>query len=215
MEHFDDQNVQLSSCLLYEQYSRWKAKSKSKANLWSSTRDRHVWELVLIKDNTISQSMGMKMQNPTKSSCTGSKTKSGKGTFWCMKKSPYIGYCPEIHMKSICIAQNFMCSFIHDEPRWRTWWTQMKIIMNTTAFWCSSEIRMFAQNFKLKLVGPRTHDITPWDILQRLYEPKDSINRDQGISKTCTIAKHTRKQLWFCLKLLQTEIDQSLSLSST
>lgn len=120
MEHSDDQNVQLSSCLLYEQYSRWKVKSKSKANLSSSTRDRHVCELVLIKDNTISQSMGMKMQNPTKSSCTGSKTKSGKGTFWCMKKSPYIGYCPEIHV------------FIH------TWWTQMKIIMNTTTFWCSS-----------------------------------------------------------------------------
>ncbi|KEH32773.1 hypothetical protein MTR_3g005045 [Medicago truncatula] len=56
------------------------------------------------------------------------------------------------------------------------------------------EIRMFAKNFKLKLVGPRTHGITPLDTLQRLYEPKDSINRDQDISKTCTIAKHTRKQ---------------------
>jgi len=54
---------------------------------------------------------------------------------------------------------------------------------------------MFAQNFKLKLVGPRTHGITPLDTLQWLYEPKDSINRDQGLSKTCTIAKHTRKQL--------------------
>jgi len=54
---------------------------------------------------------------------------------------------------------------------------------------------MFAQNFKLKLVGPRTHGITPLDTLQRLYEPKESINRDQGLGKTCTIAKHTRKQL--------------------
>ena len=44
-------------------------------------------------------------------------------------------------------------------------------------------------------MGPRTHGVTPLDTLQRLYEPKDSINRDQGLSKTYTIAKHTRKQL--------------------
>ena len=30
MEHSDDQNVQLSTDLLYEQYSRWKAKAKAK-----------------------------------------------------------------------------------------------------------------------------------------------------------------------------------------
>jgi len=98
-------------------------------------------------------------------------------------------------MKSIWHTQKFICSFIHDEPRWRSWWTQVKIIMNTTTFWCSSEIRMFAHNFKLKLVGPKTHGITPLDTLQWLYEPKDSINRDQDFSKTRTIAKHTRKQL--------------------
>ncbi|AES75622.1 hypothetical protein MTR_6g052190 [Medicago truncatula] len=44
----------------------------------SSTRDRHVWELVLYKDHTIPQSMGMKMQNPTVSSCTGPKANLGK-----------------------------------------------------------------------------------------------------------------------------------------
>jgi len=27
--------------------------------------------------------------------------KFGKVTFRCMRKSPYFGYCPEIHMKSI------------------------------------------------------------------------------------------------------------------
>ena len=148
MEHSDDQNVQLSTCLLHEQYSRWKAKSQSKANLSCSMRDRHAWELVQYKDHTISQNMCMKMQNPTISSCTKFQGRSGKWTFWSMKKSPYFGYCPEIHMKSIWHAQNFICSFIHDEPRWRTWWTQMKIIMNATTFWSSSEIRMFAQNFK-------------------------------------------------------------------
>ncbi|RHN60268.1 hypothetical protein MtrunA17_Chr4g0023861 [Medicago truncatula] len=31
MEHSDGQNVQLSTCLFYEQYSRSKAKSKSKS----------------------------------------------------------------------------------------------------------------------------------------------------------------------------------------
>jgi len=97
-------------------------------------------------------------------------------------------------MKSIWHAQIFMYSFIMMNPD-EDHHAQMKIIMNTTTFWCSSEIRMFAQNFKLKLVGPMTHGITPLDTLQRPYEPKDSINRDQGLSKTCTIAKHTRKQL--------------------
>jgi len=148
MEHFDGQNVQLCTCLLNEQYSRWKAKSKSKANLSCSIRDRHAWELVQYMDHTISQSMGMKMQNPTISLMYQSQGKSGKVTFWCMWKSSYFGYCPETHMKSIWHAQKFMCSFIHDEPRWRSWWTQMKIIMNTTTFWCSSVIRMFAKNFK-------------------------------------------------------------------
>jgi len=56
-------------------------------------------------------------------------------------------------------------------------------------------IRMFTQIFKWKLVGPRTRGTTPLVTLQRLYEPKDSINRDQGLSITCTIAKHSSKQL--------------------
>ncbi len=145
----------LCTCLLYEQYSRWKGKSKNKANLFWSIRDRHAWELVLYKDNTISQSMGMKMQNPLTQSCTKSQGRSGKWTFWSLKKSSYFGHCPEIHVKNTWHAQNFICSFIYDEPRWRTWWTQMKIIMNATTFWCSSEIRMFTQIFKLKLVGPK------------------------------------------------------------
>jgi len=32
---------------------------------------------------------------------------------------------------------------IHDEPRWISWWTLMKIIKNTTTFWSSSLIKMF------------------------------------------------------------------------
>jgi len=40
-----------------------------------------------------------------------------------------------------------------------------------------------------------TRGITPLVTLQRLYEPKNSINTDQRLNITCTIAKHTRKQL--------------------
>jgi len=44
-------------------------------------------------------------------------------------------------------------------------------------------------------VGPKACGITPLGTLQRLYEPKNSINRDQRLNITCTIAKHSRKQL--------------------
>jgi len=37
----------------------------------------------------------------------------------------------------------------------------------------------------------RSRGITPLDTLQRLYEPKNSINRDQRLSITSTIAKHS------------------------
>jgi len=47
-----------------------KAKSKSKAKLSGSIRDRHAWELVQYMDHTTPQSMGMKMQNPLYLSCT-------------------------------------------------------------------------------------------------------------------------------------------------
>ena len=40
-----------------------------------------------------------------------------------------------------------------------------------------------------------THDITPLDTLQRLYDPKNFTNKDQKFNITCTTAKHTRKQL--------------------
>jgi len=170
-------------------------KAKAKANLSCSIRDRQRMGVGTVHGPHNLSKHGHEDAESTLSLLHQSQGKSGKVTFWCMWKSPYFDYCPEIHMKSIWHAQKFMCSFIHDEPRWRSWWSQMKIIINTTTFWCSSEIRMFALNFKLKLVGPRTHGITPLDTLQRLYELKDPINRDQGLSKTCTIAKHTRKQL--------------------
>ena len=96
-----------------------KSKSKSKANLSCSIRDRHVWELVQNKDHTISQSLCMKMQNPTISSCTKFQGRSGNWTFWSMKKSPYFGYCPEKHM-----TRPELHMFIH------IWWTQMKNMMN-------------------------------------------------------------------------------------
>ena len=52
--------------MLYEQYNRWKGKSKSKKEILShSIRVRHVWELVLYMDHTISQSMGMKKVEST------------------------------------------------------------------------------------------------------------------------------------------------------
>jgi len=40
-----------------------------------------------------------------------------------------------------------------------------------------------------------TRGITPLVTLQRLYEPKNSINKDQKLNITFTIAKHTRKHL--------------------
>ena len=55
-------------------------------------------------------------------------------------------------------------------------------------------------------MGPRARGITPLVTLQRLYEPKNSINRDQRLNKTCTIAKHTRKQLEL-FEALEIEID--------
>ena len=89
----------------------------------------------------------------------------------------------------------------------------MKIIMNPDEDHHEhNNILMFVRDqnvcpdFKLKPVGPRTHGITPLDTLQRLYEPKDSINRDQGLSKTCTIAEHISKQLEDCFWLLQLKL---------
>ena len=49
--------------------------------------------------------------------------------------------------------------------------------------------------FQVKVCGTQDKWNNTIGTVQRLYEPKDSINRDQGLSKTCTIAKHTRKQL--------------------
>ena len=47
--------------MLYEQYSRLKVKSKNiKEILSHSIKVRHVWELVLYMEHTISQSMSMK-----------------------------------------------------------------------------------------------------------------------------------------------------------
>jgi len=72
------------------------------------------------------------------------------------------------------------------------------LMKNTTTFWCSSwrtQQHSNGQNvhpeFQVKVCGPRTRVITPLDTLQRLYEPKNSINRDQRLSITCTIAKHS------------------------
>ena len=102
--------------------------------------------------HTIPQSMGKDAES-TLSHLHQSLGKSGKVTFWCMRKSSYFGYCLGIHMKSIWHAQKFMCSFIHDEPRWRSWWTQVKIIKNTTTFWSSSFDQNVHPNFQVKACG--------------------------------------------------------------
>ena len=60
MEHFDDQNVQLCTCLLYEQYSRWKAKRQKQKQICPAQSEiDNAWELVQYMDHTISQSMGV------------------------------------------------------------------------------------------------------------------------------------------------------------
>jgi len=105
MEHSDGQNVQLCTCLLYEQYMGVRT----------------------IHGPHNPSKHGHEDAESTLSLLHQSEGKSGKVTFWCMWKSPYFGYCPEIHMKSIWHAQKFMCSFImmkpdedHHEPRWRS-----------------------------------------------------------------------------------------------
>jgi len=141
-----DQNVQLCTCLLYEQYSRWKTKSKRIKKIFShSIRVRHVLGLVFYTNHTILQSMGMKMQNPLYLSCTASKANLRKyypATLWCMWKSH--------------------CLWISPRKSHETWWTQMNIMMNldedhqerNNILMYSQEynnilkFRMFAQNFK-------------------------------------------------------------------
>jgi len=53
-------------------------------------------------------------------------------------------------MKSIWHTQKFLRSFIYDKPRWRSWWTQMKIIKNTTIFWSSSFHQNVHPDFQVK-----------------------------------------------------------------
>jgi hypothetical protein len=97
----------------------------------------------------------------------------GEATFWWIKPNKsHVTYwtSPGIHQ-----------TFIIDEPRWRTSWISNILIKNTTTFWCSSW----------------EHNNIPLVTLQWLFEPKNSINRDHRLIITCTIAKHTRKQLKF------------------
>jgi hypothetical protein len=141
-EHSDDQNVQLCTCLLYEQYSRWKRKKQTQKEILShSIRVRHIWELVQYMDHTIPQSMGMKIQNPHYLSCTVSKANMGMhypATLWCMWKSHCLWILPRKSYKTHMTSPETHV-FIH------TWWTQINIMMNinilmknTTTFWCSS-----------------------------------------------------------------------------
>jgi len=51
-------------------------------------------------------------------------------------------------------------------------------------------------------VGPRTHGKTPLGTLQRLQEPKNSINRSERLSITCTIVKQQEKQQEHCCETL-------------
>ena len=92
-------------------------------------------------------------------------------------------YNPEIHDTFICKNPDAYLAVHPHELRWRSWSTQQH-----------SEVSQFAQNFTLKLVGPRTRGIRPVVTLQRLQRLKNSINRDQDLSIQHTFAKHTRKQ---------------------
>ena len=63
----------------YEQYSRWKAKRQKQKQICPAQSEiDNTWELVQYMDHTISQSMGMKMQNPHYLSCTSPKANLGK-----------------------------------------------------------------------------------------------------------------------------------------
>jgi len=76
------------------------------------------------------------------------------------------------------------------------------LMKNTTTFWCSfwrTQQHYDGQNVhpKFQVKACRAQDTwhIPLDTLQRLYEPKNSINRDQRLNITCTIAKHSWKHL--------------------
>jgi len=126
--------------ILYEQYSRWKVKSKSiKEILSHSIRVRHVWELVLYMDHIIPQSMGMKMQNPLSSLPHAFQGKSRKALSNNILMLVQMTLLMDNAHKFIWHAYDEprnSSTFIHDESRWRSWWTQMKIMKNTTTFWC-------------------------------------------------------------------------------
>ena len=102
-------------------------------------------------------------------------------------------YNPEIHVTFICKSPDAYLTVHPHEPRWRSWRTQQhsEVFSRTQQH---SEVFQFAQNFKWKLVGPRTRGIRPVVTLQRLQRLKNSINRDQDLSIQHTFAKHTRKQ---------------------
>jgi len=51
-------------------------------------------------------------------------------------------------------------------------------------------------------VGPRTHGTRPLVTLQRLQEPKKSINRSERLIITCTIEKQQEKQQEHCCEAL-------------
>ena len=125
--------------MFYEQYSRWKIKSKIiKEILSHSIRVRHVWGLVLHMDHTIPQSMGMKMQNPLSSLLHAFQGKSRKTlsnnilmylvqmTLLMDNTQKFIRHAYDEPINS--------STFMQDEPRWRSWLTQTKIIENATTF---------------------------------------------------------------------------------
>jgi len=154
------------------------------------------------------RSMGLKIAYPLSLSCTMFKADLVKlyptfsSNFWCIWRSYFLWIKPNKSSDTHWTHPKTHHTLKYVELRWISCWT-------STFWWRTQQhsdvhpgkhnnilmVRMFTQIFKYKYVGPMTHGITPLDTLQWLYEPKNFINRDQRLSITCTIAKHTRKQL--------------------
>ena len=167
----------------------------------NSIRIRHIREQVLFSIRKSLKAWDWRLQIHFPLSCIQSNADLEQlypATFWCMWKSYYLWILPrksyETHMTNLETHV-----FIH------TWWTQMKIIKNTTifwvsmknttTFWCSSYDQNVYPEFQVKACGAQ-------DTLHNTIRhpttaiwAQNSINRDQRSSITCTIAKHTRKHV--------------------
>ena len=131
MEHSDDQNVQLSTGLLYEQYSRWKAKAKAKQiclaqseidtyESWYRTRTTQslkacVWRCRI---PLYPPAPSSKADLATELSEVWSKVHTlviAQKFIWKAYDTPRTSY---VHSYMMNPDEE------HDEPRWRSSWTQ-------------------------------------------------------------------------------------------